>query len=78
MRKTLILALALAALLAPGAQAKHGPDDAPLAAGRPVAATSAGFAWGDAGIGAGAMALALGAAGVGVAVTLRHRQPAGA
>ena len=74
MKKMLIAALAAAALLAPGAQAKHGPDDHASAA--PQAAIAApGFVWRDAGVGAGVAALTLGALAGGVAVSLRHRRP---
>ena len=77
MRKMLIGALAAAALLAPAAQAKHGPQDYAATAPQAATAAPAGFAWGDAGAGAGATVLVLGAIGGGVAFTLRYRRPAG-
>ncbi len=76
MRKTLIVTVTLAALLAPGAQAKHAPDDHAVAARQPAIAASIGFAWHDAGVGSGVTALVLGAIGSGVALTLRYRRPA--
>lgn len=75
MKKMLIMALAAAALLAPGAQAKHGPDDH-TAAPTPAIVVPTGFAWEDAGVGAGVTALVLCGIGSGVALTFRHRRPA--
>jgi ABC-type proline/glycine betaine transport system substrate-binding protein len=76
MRKMLIVALAAAALLAPGAQAKHGPDDHAVTAPEGAIAAPSGFAWRDAGVGASVTALVLGGIGCGVALTVRHRRPA--
>ena len=76
MKKMLIVAFGVAALIAPGAQAKHGPDDHAAAVPQAAIAAPAGFAWRDAGVGAGVTALALGAIGGGVALTLRHGGPA--